>query len=186
MLSGDEAKVLIELWLTAGRDSKDGVIKLDSDLLAWRLRRDAKIMTAHLNSLQNKGFISLASNALASCKQSAMPETEGETEGEAKTETHIEGVSPHSPVSESTLTEYQGAVSFLKLHPAFEKIQPMAIENTLKGFAAYKQHWPKMLREFQSDNAGVDVLKYPPCQALRIAFSRYVKFNNLPSPYQSN
>jgi hypothetical protein len=95
-------------------------------------------------------------------------------------------IDPHAPVSESTLAEYQGAVSFLKLHPAFKKIQPMAIENTLKGFVAYKQHWPKMLREFQSDNAGVDALKYPPCQALRIAFSRYVKFNNLPSPYQSN
>jgi len=95
-------------------------------------------------------------------------------------------VDPHAPVNESTLMEYKGAVEFLKLHPAFVTIKPMAIENTLKGFAAYKQHWPKMLREFQSDNAGVDVLKYPPCQALRIAFSRYVKFNNLPSPYQSN
>jgi hypothetical protein len=95
-------------------------------------------------------------------------------------------INPHAPVSESTLMEYSGAIEFLKLHPAFEKVGPMAIENTLKGFVAYKQYWPKMLREFQTDNAGTETLKHPPCQELRLAFTRYVKFNNLPSPYQSN
>jgi hypothetical protein len=88
-LGGDSAKLLIELWLTAGRDSVDGKIELASKELAWRLRRSVKSIDGSLKELEQQGFISLASNALAECKQLAMPETETETEGETKTETEV-------------------------------------------------------------------------------------------------
>ncbi len=94
-------------------------------------------------------------------------------------------VDPHKPVDADELQTFKGAVSFLKIHPAFASVPDMAIQNALRDFSAYKAHWPKMLREFQTDNAGVEVLKYPPCQALRIAMERYIKFKNVKSPHQS-
>jgi len=86
MLSGDESKLLIEIWLTASRDSNDGKINMTPELLAWRLRRDSKLLAEMLNSLKNQGFITYDSVVLATRKQSAMPEREGETERETKTE----------------------------------------------------------------------------------------------------
>lgn len=91
---------------------------------------------------------------------------------------------PHAPASADELKTYEGATKFLKLHHAFERIADMAIHNALKEFSAYKEHWPKFLRQYQTDNAGAE-LKYAPCRDLRIAFHRFIKFSNIPSPYQS-
>ena len=106
------------------------------------------------------------------------PRTEGNGIELNGTDTESE---PHKPVEESKLKTINGAVNFIGLHPRFKKISVMAIENVLKSFSAYREHWPKFLRQFQTDHAGDDSLKYPPCQQLRIDFDRYIKFNNIQS-----
>lgn len=93
---------------------------------------------------------------------------------------------PHAPIDAELLKTIPGAVDFIKLHPAFKKVPRYAIENVFKPYEPYRDKWPMMCRQFQTDHAGVDEMKYPPCQQLRIEFDRYIKFKNLPSPYQSN
>jgi hypothetical protein len=93
------------------------------------------------------------------------------------------GIDPHKPVSKEDLKDIAKATAFVKMHPAFSKVPDMAIHNTLNSFSAYREHWPKILRQYQTDNAGVDTLKYKPCQDLRIAFDRYIKFNSISNPH---
>jgi len=80
-LSDFPARLLVELWLLAAENQ--GEIDLDSTALSWRLRlasnKLAKIDDA-LQELVTHGFITIASNMLAPCKQHAIPETERETE----------------------------------------------------------------------------------------------------------
>ena len=75
-LTGDEAKLLVELWLVAADLSNDGTISLETPDLAFRLRRDSNMLATHIKSLCDKGFLDSASTVLAS----AVPETERETE----------------------------------------------------------------------------------------------------------
>jgi hypothetical protein len=87
-LSGDASKLLAECWLLAA-EHKNGWIEKSTADLAWRLRRPSGTQLAHLlQELEAQGFIKLcehdASNALASCKQDATPETETETETEER------------------------------------------------------------------------------------------------------
>ena len=86
-LSDFSARLLVELWLLAA-ENNDGIIDLEPDALAWRLRYAsnmlAKIESA-LQELATEGFIEYASNMLAGCKQHAIPEREVETEKEGET-----------------------------------------------------------------------------------------------------
>jgi hypothetical protein len=100
-------------------------------------------------------------------------------EGNGRERTDTEAVSAHKPVSKEDLKDIAKATAFIKLHPAFAKVSDMALHNLFHDWEWCRDHWPKILRQYQTDNAGVDTLKYKPCQDLRIAFDRYTKFNNI-------
>lgn len=58
-LSGDAAKLLVELWLLAS-ESKDGTITVATDDLAWRCRRETEQVAALLVELEIGGFLDLS------------------------------------------------------------------------------------------------------------------------------
>lgn len=70
------------LWLLAS-ESKDGSFDADHAELAFRLRMTEQEVAAGLKPLISKGFFLDASTMLAPRLQTAIPETEGETETEA-------------------------------------------------------------------------------------------------------
>jgi hypothetical protein len=72
------------IWTLAGR-SNDGSVPCDLDWI--KSQCNVKIIQMeNLIELVKQGFIIDASNTLAECLQDARPETEGETEGEVKTD----------------------------------------------------------------------------------------------------
>jgi len=73
------------LWLLAA-ESSDGAVRIDEAFLAFRLRWQVKDVQAGVTPLIEKGFLIVASDMLAACKQGATPETEEETEGETEIE----------------------------------------------------------------------------------------------------
>ena len=73
-LSGDAAKLLIDLWMLAAESEELGKIDHDSDSLAWCLRVASKSLAQPLKELEDKGLVVVASNTLASCYQVASPE----------------------------------------------------------------------------------------------------------------
>lgn len=74
------------LWLLAS-EAKDGTFDASVDELMFRLRLTQKEIEQGIKPLIDKGFFIIASGLLADCLQSAIPETERETEKEAKAET---------------------------------------------------------------------------------------------------
>lgn len=70
------------LWLIAS-ESKDGVINMSPEALAFRLRVDCISLANTLEPLMDKGFFLDASNVLADRQRHATPETETEAEKEA-------------------------------------------------------------------------------------------------------
>lgn len=79
------------LWLLAS-ESKDGVFDGSLDELVFRLHITKKEYQDGIKPLIDNDFFVLVSGVLAERKQSAIPETEGETEKERETDTP-EGVS---------------------------------------------------------------------------------------------
>jgi hypothetical protein len=71
------------IWLLAS-DTVEGRIEYIPEQIAFRLRTTVKDLEEALKPLIDKGFLSLASNTLASRVQHATPE--GETERESETE----------------------------------------------------------------------------------------------------
>jgi len=69
------------LWLIAS-DDENGVIECASEALAFRLRVTEEDLLQALKHLVDRGFFVDASNSLAKRSQLAMPEREGEGEGE--------------------------------------------------------------------------------------------------------
>lgn len=71
------------LWLLAS-ESTDGSVRIDVDWLAFRLRWSVDDVKEGVTPLIDKGFLIIASDVLAPCKQDACleGEGEGETEGE--------------------------------------------------------------------------------------------------------
>ena len=81
------------LWLLAS-ESKDGIFDGSLDELVFRLHITPKEYQDGVKPLIDNDFFILVSGVLAERKQSAIPETEGEREKEAKRETEPpEGVS---------------------------------------------------------------------------------------------
>lgn len=76
------------IWLLAS-ESEDGIVNVDPEWLAFRLRCPVAEVKAGLTPLIDKGFLILDSKALAECLHDAC--LEGETEGERETETETEG-----------------------------------------------------------------------------------------------
>ncbi len=58
-LSGDAAKLLVEVWLIAS-ESKDGTIDVGTDEVAWRLRKESGAVAAWLLELERGGFVELS------------------------------------------------------------------------------------------------------------------------------
>ncbi len=74
------------LWLIAS-EAKDGVIRLNTQALAFRLRYPISDLEEGLKPLIEKGFFVDASAMLAGCLPDATPETETETETERENPT---------------------------------------------------------------------------------------------------
>ena len=72
------------LWLQASMEI-DGGISFTTEQLAFRFRMGHDEFLSALKPLVDNGFFVAASEMLASCKQSAMPETETEAKKETKT-----------------------------------------------------------------------------------------------------
>lgn len=69
------------IWLIAS-EHKEGVVDANYEKLAFRLRQTARQIEDALTPLIERGFLLVepdASNAIADCQQSAVPETETET-----------------------------------------------------------------------------------------------------------
>ena len=77
------------LWLLAS-ETKDGVIRIDSDVLAFRLHFTKQDISEGLKNLLENGFLVNASKPLADCLPDAIPEREGETESEGETDAAID------------------------------------------------------------------------------------------------
>ena len=77
------------LWLLAS-ESKDGVFDGSLDELVFRLHITKKEYQDGIKPLIDNDFFILVSGVLAERKQSAIPETETETEGEIETELFVE------------------------------------------------------------------------------------------------
>lgn len=73
------------IWMLAA-ESNDGTVRVDFDYLAFRLHITEAEAEAGVIPLIERGFLEIASGALAPCKQSAIPEREAEAEREAETE----------------------------------------------------------------------------------------------------
>lgn len=58
-LSGDAAKLLVELWLIAS-ESDDGTIDVGTEEVAWRLRKEPERVAAWLLELEQAGFVDLS------------------------------------------------------------------------------------------------------------------------------
>lgn len=99
LLSGEAAKMLVEIWLIAS-ESDDGTIAIGTEDLAWRRHRDPAALDAMLVELELHGFVELSvrDNSTAvrphpSCTdpyelvQKRTSETEVETEVEVEVET---------------------------------------------------------------------------------------------------
>ena len=69
------------LWLLAS-ESTDGEVRIDPEWLSFRLRWSIEDATAGVTPLIERGFVVVASDVLAACKQLAIPEREGEAERE--------------------------------------------------------------------------------------------------------
>lgn len=88
-LSDLAARFLIDLWLLAA-ESKAGIIELDIEDIAWRLRDASKTLEhykAAIIEIENQGLIKVDSDMLASCKQDAIPEERRGEESRDKEET---------------------------------------------------------------------------------------------------
>jgi len=91
------------LWLLAS-ESKEGEIDGDLKKIAFRLRVPEKEIMDGLKPLIDAGFIISDSDLIADCYQSAMPETEGETEREA--EANRGAVKKSRRIKKITLSEF--------------------------------------------------------------------------------
>ena len=63
-LQPESCKALVSLWLIASEED-GGIIKDDSETLAWRLHIDSNTLESVLTDLHDKGFLVVASKLLA-------------------------------------------------------------------------------------------------------------------------
>ena len=86
------------LWLLAS-ESKNAVIDLSSEALAFRLHVDSVTLATGIKSLIEKGFFEEVPEMLAECYQDARPEREIETELEEEIEEISIPISNPIPIS---------------------------------------------------------------------------------------
>ncbi len=108
------------LWLLAS-EYQTGEIIASWEEIAFRLRVPVDHFATYIEPLINAGFFIGASEALAVCKQSAMPETERETQEETETETkHMGGRKTTRPIGDD------GFYDFWRAYPRRDGANPKA------------------------------------------------------------
>jgi hypothetical protein len=160
------------LWLLAS-ESKDGIFDGSLDELVFRLHITAKEYQDGVKPLIENDFFILVSGMLAERKQSAIPETEGEREKEAKRETEApEGVSLEvwdSFVKQRKARKAQITERVMNSIKEQAKIAGWTLENALSEI---------VIRNWQTFKSDWVVVKPNPADIVRIT----VAPSNLPDP----
>jgi hypothetical protein len=160
------------LWLLAS-ESKDGIFDGSLDELVFRLHITPKEYQDGVKPLIDNDFFILVSGVLAERKQSAIPETEGEREKEAKRETDApEGVSLEvwdSFVKQRKARKAQITERVMNSIKEQAKIAGWTLENALSEIVI--RNW----QTFKSDWVAV---KPNPADIVRVT----VPLSNLPDP----
>ena len=113
----DASKLLaVCIWTLASRykDPKLGLVPADLEYIKRQCNLGDLITEEHLKELINQGYIIDASDALADCKQSAIPETETYSKETYKKET--EGEAPNDFKNLAFEGEYLKAANDVGLH----------------------------------------------------------------------
>jgi hypothetical protein len=120
-LDGDAVKCLVKIWLIAAETN--GILPA-SDVLAFRLRIDSEMLATIIPRISK--WLDGASDMLASCKQSAIPEAEAEAEANTETETETEAEAEQEKTNGKTATPAAAflAIGFVKPfgHKPFRKV----------------------------------------------------------------
>lgn len=121
------------IWILAS-ESAEGDIPADFDYLAFRLHCTVAEVENAVKPMITSGFLIDASNMLASCKQPARVEVEGELEREVETETTLRVVGeipshpePEAKVKRNSVPCAEIVAMYhdrLPAHPRIEKLTP--------------------------------------------------------------
>jgi hypothetical protein len=126
------------LWLLAS-EHKDGVFDATTEELAFRLRMTEKEIDSGIKPLIRKGFFLDASTMLAPCLQDAIPEREGEREGEERKKGRF------TPPSVNDVAEYAKekgyAINATKFVNYYEANGWMVGRNKMKDWKAAVRNW---------------------------------------------
>jgi len=151
------------LWLMAA-EHDGGVIDLDGEDIAFRLRWDEKEFTDALGPLIGKGFfevVQFASKPLAEPEQSASPETERETEREA--EPRARAASKALAAPDSAGSRGAAALEALKLSeariPGGDETPAAILASVLKANGLRGNAFHPAVVEWARDRISVDRLK---------------------------
>ena len=114
LLDASAAKFLVSVWILAAE--YDGMLP-DIETIAFRLRCDSKVIAKHIKACSH-WIIADSDAMLATCYQSATPETETETYTE--TEKEIDGFDEFWSIYEKKGNKMQAQKSWKKLKPSIE------------------------------------------------------------------
>lgn len=134
------------LWLLAS-ESMDGSVRIDPEWLAFRLRFTTADIEAGIKPLIDKGFLIVASDALAPRLQDACleGEGEGETEGDISTTNVVEGeIFDSTPAAPPPKVPKRELVPVQQIVDLYHETLPMLrhvekITSTRRGYV--KQRW---------------------------------------------
>ncbi|MEL6544367.1 MAG: hypothetical protein AAFQ82_07060 [Myxococcota bacterium] len=147
-MSAEARALLPMLWLVAS-EHNEGLVEGDSAELAWRLRRDSKVLAPALDEILRAGFFrdlgnvapckQDASATLAGCKQDAIPETETETETEERQR-------------QNTVALASRSLAVVGSDPPIEE-PPVRSKEILAVFDHYRTHHPRAHKKPTSKQA---------------------------------
>ena len=163
------------LWLLAS-ESKDGVFDGSLDELVFRLHITKKEYQDGIKPLIDNDFFILVSGVLAERKQSAIPETEGETETETKKK--ATSVAPPEGVSDSVWQEFKTLRKAKKAPITQRAIDAITIEANKAGWTLEKALEECVVRGWQAFKAEWVAKKGNPADNIRLT----VPPSNEPDP----
>lgn len=136
----DASKLLaICIWTLASRykDPKLGLVPNDFQYIKRQCNLGDLVKPEHLKELINQGYIIDASNMLADCKQSAIPETETYSK-ETEAETKIDLLSENQ--FETFWTLYGRIGTKQKALNSWKKLKGTTYEEIINGHARYAEY----------------------------------------------
>jgi hypothetical protein len=163
------------LWLLAS-ESKDGVFDGSLDELVFRLHISPKEYQDGVKPLIDNDFFILVSGVLAERKQVAIPETEGETETEAKKK--ATSVAPPEGVSDSVWQEFKTLRKAKKAPITQRAIDAISSEANKAGWTLEKALEECVVRGWQAFKADWVATKANPADIVRLT----VPASNDPDP----